>query len=300
MKLHMLLLLLGAALCQAGRLTPAENADRLRTCGAPLPVDPFEELDLDAHLNQFKVVNGRNSGPRPYAAQLIYSLGGYSGSELCGGTLISSRHVLTAAHCVFENMERFCEGSLYSVRRNASNWKIVLKSRCGEMRSNEDCEAQDSKIYAKPTKIFVNRRFYTSKCSEGDIAIMELDRDYVLEEEVTPACVAGQFTRFHQYNSNKLTAFGWGFDPNLDLRTTGGFHGLLQEVNLKVQHCGNAHITDHICTEEVQYNVCRGQIFTDVRVYNAFICKATGICPPPHLMRMTKQRRTVLEEYVLE
>jgi len=55
-----------------------------------------ERLDLD-HQHPFKVVNGwpADKGEWPWIAALLQN-----GRQFCGGSLISKKHILTAAHCV--------------------------------------------------------------------------------------------------------------------------------------------------------------------------------------------------------
>ena len=55
-----------------------------------------ERLNLD-HQHPFKVVNGwpADKGEWPWIAALLQN-----GRQFCGGSLISKKHILTAAHCV--------------------------------------------------------------------------------------------------------------------------------------------------------------------------------------------------------
>uniref|UniRef100_A0A1I8AG85 Peptidase S1 domain-containing protein n=1 Tax=Steinernema glaseri TaxID=37863 RepID=A0A1I8AG85_9BILA len=253
LEMELFVLLVFVTMSQGSPLTCEENKDRLSRCGV---LQSHSEGETDS--SQFKILGGRNSGPRPYAVQLIYENDVIV--DQCGGTMISSRHVLTAAHCVHEDRKKFCNGTLYAPRNNATRWTVVLKSRCGHYNIDPSCEEKDQKIFAKPTKIFVNRRFYKGHCKKGgDIAILELDRDYLPQEGVVPACLASDYTELNEYNTQNLTVFGWGFDPELNsFKTHGGFHSYLQEVNLKLQNCSRYVARDALCTEEIDNNVCKG------------------------------------------
>ncbi|OMJ14440.1 Chymotrypsin-like elastase family member 2A [Smittium culicis] len=106
-----------------------------------------------------RVINGSNSSLKNFPYMVNYDTHFQNGRiGGCGGTLITSKHILTAAHCLYENFDNTIEPS----RIIASYGNI-----------NYDSFADNTfnvKSFAKyPT--FSNRISY----STGDIAILELD-----------------------------------------------------------------------------------------------------------------------------
>lgn len=151
----------------------------------------------------------------------------------CGGTLISSTHVLTAAHCT--------DGAA------ASNIRVLL----GEHN------IADSVFNRVDVAEIINHPDYDSRTTDNDYAILRLSQAVTFTNEVAPACLPADTGA--TYAGVLATVTGWG-----TLSSGGNQPTALQEVDVTVTtntECNNAYgsiTANMICAADSGKDSCQG------------------------------------------
>jgi len=166
----------------------------------------------------------------PWQVALVSSNGR---RPFCGGTLISSQHVLTAAHCT--------AGS------SASNIAVLV----GEHRID------DNSFSRVPVSAITDHPDYNSNTLDNDYSILTLSSPVSTSQIVSPACLPAGTS---DYAGRTVTVSGWG------TTTSGGNQPtVLNDVQVTVQsnaQCNSAYggiITDNmICAADAGKDSCQG------------------------------------------
>merc|ERR1719385_247619 len=151
----------------------------------------------------------------------------------CGGTLISDRHVMTAAHCT--------AGS------SASSIKVLL----GEHYTN------DGQYNRVALSAITDHPGYNSNNMDNDFSILTLAEPVTFTSAIRPACLP--FDTSKTYAGEKVTVTGWG-----TLTSGGNQPTSLQEVEVTVTTnavCNQAYgiISDNmICAADSGKDSCQG------------------------------------------
>merc|ERR1719458_476167 len=178
-----------------------------------------------------RIVGGQETEQHEYPWQVgLVSRNGRS--PFCGGTLISSTHVLTAAHCT---------------QTDASSIAVIL----GEHN------IADSEFNRVNVAEIINHPEYNSGTTDNDYAILRLASPVTFTNEVSPACLPADLS--NTFAGVLATVTGWG-----TLSSGGSQPTVLQEVDVTVTtntECNNAYgsITNNmVCAADSGKDSCQG------------------------------------------
>lgn len=157
--------------------------------------------------NERRIVGGNEATPNewPWAVFLIIQTN--AGSSFCGGSVITNRAVLTAAHCV--------EGS---VRR------VTVHFGC-HRSTRSDCD----RIMTVSAPNVRRHPSYRNVASGRDVAVIRLPETLTFTNTIRPVCLPS--TVNNNFADNSLWVAGWG-----RVRTGGNGSPVLKEVSQIKNH----------------------------------------------------------------
>jgi len=163
---------------------------------------PFSQCGEQKAKISDRIIGGKVPpiGFFPWLARIGYRTSG--GKEyFCGGTLISKRYVLTAAHC--------------TVAENESLKPVSI--RLGEHKVSEDPDCSEPSVcsYVKDYRVvkIISHQRYNPTSKKHDIALLKLDRDVEYSTFIQPICLPfikeKSFPDLENSENSGIVA-GWG------------------------------------------------------------------------------------------
>ncbi|XP_053696496.1 CLIP domain-containing serine protease B15-like [Sabethes cyaneus] len=167
----------------------------------PSLINPAECGTLDVGRRIFGG-NVTEHGQHPWAVVLIYNIGRNKFAPECSGSLINSRFVLTAAHCIVEVPSKW---KLHKVRFN--EWNALKKANCTVVNDEKICRRD----YAVES-ITVHYGYGKKDPNRNhDIALVKLVEEVTFDKYVQPVCLPVD-TSIQELpiDSEEFTVTGWG------------------------------------------------------------------------------------------
>ncbi|XP_014292010.1 fibrinolytic enzyme, isozyme C [Halyomorpha halys] len=209
-----------------------------------LVVGVVAQNDLTSNVTKWadlRIVRGQNAqlGQFPWQAWIECIRFNFLATG-CGGSLITTSHILTAAHCVDSVV--LCQVSL---------GLISLKER-------------GYSYFLHPNNMIIHGNYQADSYS-NDIAIIRLRSSVKLTENIQPIRLAKEFQNSRTLSGMPAIVSGWGKTRDSEK----GRHQLLQYGTVRImpeakcipffKRMFNLSITSgHICTDFSASNVCNG------------------------------------------
>ena len=163
-----------------------------------------------------RVIDGVETPPNKYPWLVGLVLGNENSTTECGGSLLSSRTVLTAAHCP------------------NTGWVITGQHIKSIISGNERWYKVKSKT---------NHPLFNNRTIAYDLAIITLEQDVEFNEYARPICLPTDCTR--EYANDQVWVAGWGVES-----WPGNQSNVLREAKLTTMS------NTECCTSPNKYRCC--------------------------------------------
>ena len=171
----------------------------------------------------------------------------------CGGSLISSQHILTAAHCV-DDMNK----------RDLRKYKVTL----GDHDLSTTSEAQSLR---RGVSAIIFHRSFDPRKMDSDVAIVKMNAPVVFSPTIQPI---GLVAAGSSHTGRLVTVAGWGTRA-----AGGGISNVLRKVKVRVvsrRSCQDAYprlTGTMVCASSPGKDSCQGDSGGPL-----FFCPSSGAC----------------------
>ncbi|XP_001845720.2 trypsin-1 [Culex quinquefasciatus] len=194
-----------------------------------------------------RIVGGTETAVNQYPWMTMLQ---YGGTFYCGGSLISDRHVLTAAHCVHGF--------------NASKISVVLLDH--DRSSTTEAET----ITGKVSRV-IKHNGYNSNNYNSDIAVLVLQKPVSFNEKLRPVCLPDMKKSFTGYDG---LVTGWGAtseNGQVSVNLQEVMVPIMSNADCKKSGYGDKRITDNmLCAgfAEGKKDSCQGDSGGPLHIIN--------------------------------
>lgn len=196
--------------------------------------DGSDEADCQCGMRPYRssrIVGGEVSREGEWPWQVSLHIRGTG--HVCGASVLNRRWLLTAAHCVQDNGDK-----KYS---QADQWEALLGLHV-QSQTNEWTVRRN-------VKRIISHGNYNTVTFDNDIALMELDGDVALNQNIYPICLPS--ASYQVPAGQEAWISGWGVTSEGGVRAT-----ILQKAMVRVI---NSTVCKSLMTDEVTDNmICAG------------------------------------------
>lgn len=161
-----------------------------------------------------KIFNGDETGIKehPWLVAIMYEeVFSKKLTNGCGGTIISSRFVLSAAHC--EEISHSRRGVV-----RVGEWRFSQSPDCKYHRGKNNCNPKETDI---PISKWISHEEYDDNQKHHDIALVKLRREINFTKYLaSPICLPLEPSTWNYPNQTLLEVAGWGYIENEDASNT--------------------------------------------------------------------------------
>ncbi|KAL1380640.1 hypothetical protein pipiens_014047 [Culex pipiens pipiens] len=194
-----------------------------------------------------RIYGGTITKPKayPWTAILVFRYGTYKDLYWCGGSLISDRYVLTAAHCVDGLNDNY---ALERIR--LGEWDLLSEEDCDDVK---DCN--DPPLDVGVEKIISHENF-TMATVESDIALIKLNESVTFTEFISPLCLPiADPVKTLDTDGFTYTAVGWG-NTEHDNKTIQ--YGSRYKLHVQLHAISSTYCNEKYNDEIIDSQLCAG------------------------------------------